>query len=129
MNQYCKFSSISLRFFCCFCLSSCSHTGSLHNVQLLFLFGVPIFLLNVCTVSAGFLSEHLFSYSFLFWVFSVHLLFSYSFFSGIFLSIFLVYFVFCCFSEHLFSYRFVWIFLLPEQLFSYSFFSVVFRSI
>ena len=53
------------RFRCvfCFCLSSCSHTGSFYSVQLFVVFfffcsfGVPVFLLDVCAVYAGFFSS------------------------------------------------------------------------
>ena len=107
--------------FASFCLSPCSHTGSFYRVQLLFLFGVPVFLLTclyhfrwflagVPAIIFFFFSEHLFSFSFFLCYFGASVLIS-----------------FClCFwlPEQLFSYSFFWVF--SEHMFSYSFFLLFF---
>ena len=119
MNQYWKLSSISVGF-CFFLLKPCSHTGSFHRVQLLFLFGVPVFLLTclyhfrwflagVPAIIFFFFSEHLFSFSFFLCYFGASVLISFCLCFWLPEQLF-SYSLFWVFSEHLFSYRFVCVF-------------------
>ena len=112
--------------FASFC--PCSHTGSLHRVQLMFLFGVPVFLLKClyhfrCSHLVFFwvLSEHLFSYPFV-WVFCCRSSCSHIVCSGFCRSIRSLIVFFCCFfgESVLISFYSVF-FWLPQHLFSYIF--------
>ena len=108
MNQYWKLSSISVGF-CFFLLKPCSHTGSFHRVQLLFLFGVPVFLLT-CLYHFRWFLAGVPAIIFFFRSICSHLVF------------------FCVISEHLFSYRFVCVFGCRSSC-SHIVFSGFFRSI